>query len=135
MAQQVWACDVLDVNDGVLGERRAFARVETPGGGPDGAATDTDGCYWSAVYGAGKVVRFAPDGRVEREVRLPVPNVTMIAFGGADLRTAYVTSSAKALHPDARSDAPQEQFAGAIFAFAAPAAGVAGPLLDDGYFS
>ncbi len=95
MAQEVWAYDVLDVDGGILGERRTFARVEAPRGGPDGAATDTDGCYWSAVYGAGKVVRLTPDGRVEREVQLPVPNVTMIAFGGADLRTAYVTSSAK----------------------------------------
>ncbi|MDQ6925280.1 MAG: SMP-30/gluconolactonase/LRE family protein, partial [Candidatus Eremiobacteraeota bacterium] len=95
MAQEVYAYDVLDADGGILGERRTFARVETPRGGPDGAATDTDGCYWTAVYAAGKVVRFTPDGRVEREVRIPVPNVTMIAFGGADLRTAYVTSAGR----------------------------------------
>lgn len=131
MAQQVWAYDVLDVECGLLGERRAFARVETPNGGPDGAATDVDGCYWSAVYGAGKVVRFTPDGRVEREVVLPVPNVTMIAFGGADLRTAYVTSSSEPLVSGARGGEP---LAGAVFAFDAPAAGVTVPLLDDAYF-
>ena len=70
MAQQVWAYDVLDVDAGILGDPRPFVRVETPRGGPDGAATDTDGCYWSAVYGAGKVVRFTADGRVEREVHV-----------------------------------------------------------------
>ena len=132
MAQQVWAYDVLDVERGILGERREFVRVETARGGPDGAATDTDGCYWSAVYGASKVVRFTADGRVEREVHLPVANVTMIAFGGADLRTAYVTSSSERLVPGARNDEP---LAGALFAFDAPAPGVAVPLLDDGYFS
>lgn len=132
MAQQVWAYDVLDVDLGILGERRAFASVATPNGGPDGAATDVDGCYWSAVYGAGKVVRFTPDGRVEREVTLPVPNVTMIAFGGADLRTAYVTSSSEPLASGARGDDP---LAGAVFAFDAPAPGVVVPLLDDAYFS
>jgi sugar lactone lactonase YvrE len=132
MAQHVWAYDVLDLEAGIVGERRSFARVETPNGGPDGAATDADGCYWSAVYGAGKVVRFTPDGRVEREVRLPVPNPTMIAFGGADLRTAYVTSSSEPLVRGARNDEP---LAGAIFAFDAPAAGVAVPLLDEAYFS
>jgi sugar lactone lactonase YvrE len=131
LAQEVWAYEVLDADAGIVGERRTFARVEAPRGGPDGAATDTDGCYWSAVYGAGKVVRFTPDGRVEREVALPVPNVTMIAFGGADLRTAYVTSSAKQFGAE-RSDEPHW---GAVFAFDAPAPGVAVPLLDDAYFS
>jgi sugar lactone lactonase YvrE len=131
MAADVYAYDVLDLEQGALGERRTFARVEVANGGPDGAATDTDGCYWSAVYGAGKVVRFTPDGRVEREVHLPVPNVTMIAFGGGDLRTAYVTSAAKAF-ASAQSDDP---VAGAVFAFEAPAPGVAIPLLDDGYFA
>jgi sugar lactone lactonase YvrE len=132
MAQQVWAYDVLDADAGIVGERRAFVRVETANGGPDGAATDVDGCYWSAVYGAGKVVRFSPDGRVEREVLLPVPNPTMIAFGGAGLRTAYVTSSSEPLVRGVRNDEP---LAGAVFAFEAPAAGVAVPLLDDAYFS
>ncbi len=132
MAQEVWAYDVLDLDGGVVGERRSFARVETPNGGPDGAATDTDGCYWTAVYGAGKVVRFTPDGRVEREVRVPVANVTMIAFGGDGLRTAYVTSSSRPLGTFERSDDP---LWGAVFAFDAPAPGVAVPLLDDAYFS
>ncbi len=132
MAQEVWAYDVLDADRGILGERRTFARVEAARGGPDGAATDTDGCYWSAVYGAGKIVRLTPDGRVEREVQLPVRNVTMIAFGGANLRTAYVTSSAKPFSTDVRSDEPH---AGALFAFEAPGPGVAVSLLDDAYFS
>jgi len=132
MAQEVYAYDVLDAQSGALGERRVFARVQTPGGGPDGAATDTDGCYWTAVYGAGKVVRFTPDGRIEREVPLPVPNVTMIAFGGDDLRTAYVTSAARRF---AAGETDAEPLAGALFAFAAPAPGVAVPLLDDGYFA
>jgi sugar lactone lactonase YvrE len=132
MAQEVWAYDVLDADRGILGERRPFARVEAARGGPDGAATDTDGCYWSAVYAAGKVVRFTPDGRVEREVTLPVPNVTMIAFGGPDLRTAYVTSSAMPFGTDRPSE---ERLWGALFAFDAPAPGVPVPLLDDAYFS
>ena len=132
MAQDVYAYDVLDLENGMLGERRTFARVQTPGGGPDGAATDTDGCYWTAVYGAGKVVRFTPDGRVEREVHIPAPNVTMIAFGGDDLRTAYVTSASKGF---ANAQIEEHPLAGAVFAFDAPVPGVAVPLLDDGYFA
>ena len=132
MAQEVCAYDVLDVERGELGERRVFARVAVEMGGPDGAATDTDGCYWSAVYNGGKVVRLTPDGRVEREVGIPTAYVTMIAFGGADLRTAYVTTGAKALGGAEHTDQPLR---GAVFAFEAPAPGVAVPLLDDRYFA
>jgi sugar lactone lactonase YvrE len=130
-AWQVWAYDVLDPERGELGERRDFARVEQPNGGPDGGATDTDGCYWSAVYGAGKVVRFTPGGRVDREVQLPVPNVTSIGFGGDDLRTAYVTTASKT----ARGDRHDDPLWGSVFAFDAPAPGVAVPLLDEAYFA
>jgi sugar lactone lactonase YvrE len=129
-AWEVYAYDVLDAERGLVGERRTFARVEAPRGGPDGGATDTDGCYWSAVYAAGKVVRFRPDGHIEREVPIPVPNVTMIAFGGAGLRTAYVTTA----NPLEGTERAQQPLWGALFAFEAPAPGVAIPLLDDAYF-
>ena len=129
-AWEVYAYDVLDAERGIIGDRRTFARVEAQRGGPDGGATDTDGCYWSAVYGAGKVVRFTPDGRVEREVRIPAPHVTMIGFGGPGLRTAYVTTA----NPLEGAEREQQPLWGALFAFEAPAAGVAIPLLDDAYF-
>ncbi|HEX3466299.1 MAG TPA: SMP-30/gluconolactonase/LRE family protein [Candidatus Elarobacter sp.] len=131
-AHEIYAYDVLDADEGVLGERRTFAHADSPKGGPDGGATDTDGCYWSAVYGASKLVRFTPDGRVEREVALPVPNVTMIAFGGDDLRTAYVTTASNPLDEAQRAERP---LWGALFAFEAPAPGVAIPLLDEAYFA
>jgi sugar lactone lactonase YvrE len=131
-SQEIYAYDVLDADEGVLGERRVFARAEAHNGGPDGGATDTDGCYWSAVYGGAKVARFTPDGRVEREVPVPVPNVTMIAFGGDDLCTAYVTSAAK---PFGAAERVEHPLWGAVFAFRAPAPGVAIPLLDEAYFA
>ena len=40
---------------------------------PDGLCVDAEGFVWSNHVGAGKVVRYDPRGRVEREVRLPVP--------------------------------------------------------------
>jgi sugar lactone lactonase YvrE len=131
-AQEIAAYDVVDLERGMLGERRSFARVAVPNGGPDGGATDTEGCYWSAVYNGSKVVRFTPDGRVEREVAIPVPTVTMIAFGGDDLRTAYVTTAARPFDAANRVDDPQW---GAIFAFGAPAPGVPVPPLVSGYFA
>ena len=31
---------------------------------PDGACVDSEGCYWSAFYRGGKVVRVSPEGRM-----------------------------------------------------------------------
>ena len=60
---------------------------------PDGAAVDSDGCYWTAFYRGGKVARIAPDGRVLAEYPVPAMCPTMCAFGGPDLKTLYVTSA------------------------------------------
>ena len=61
--------------------------------GPDGAEVDSsDGFYWSAINGQGRLLRFDPDGRIEREVRVPFTYPTMVTFGGPDLRTLFVTS-------------------------------------------
>jgi sugar lactone lactonase YvrE len=65
---------------------RLFAKVDAPPR-PDGAEVDRDGFYRSAIIGRGKLMRFDPQGRVEREVPVPFKFPTMVAFGGADLRT------------------------------------------------
>ncbi|MBE7218046.1 MAG: SMP-30/gluconolactonase/LRE family protein [Caulobacteraceae bacterium] len=87
----------------VLEDRRVFADPQAAAGAPDGSAMDEDGCLWNARWGAGRVVRFAPDGRIDREIALPVAQPTCCAFGGADRRTLYVTSARQeldALAPD-----------------------------------
>jgi sugar lactone lactonase YvrE len=63
------------------------------GGRPDGAAVDSDGNYWSALFEGGRIVKLSPDGELLDEIALPLRCPTMIAFGGADLRTLYVTSA------------------------------------------
>jgi len=61
-------------------------------GGPDGACVDADGCLWvAAVYGSA-VLRFTPDGVLDRTIKLPVEAPTMPAFGGPHLDTLFVTS-------------------------------------------
>lgn len=60
---------------------------------PDGAAVDVGGCYWSALYDGGRVARYDPDGRLMAEYPAPARKVTMPAFGGADLKTLYLTSA------------------------------------------
>lgn len=69
-----------------------FADVTTLGGRPDGAAMDVDGCYWIAASDSGRVVRLTPDGVVDVEIQIDVPNPTNICFIGRDLRTAFITT-------------------------------------------
>jgi sugar lactone lactonase YvrE len=73
-------------------------------GVPDGSAMDAEGFLWNARYGAGYVIRVAPDGHVEQSVRLPVSRPTTCAFGAADLQTLYITSARSA-----------EQYSGSVF--------------------
>ena len=63
------------------------------GGRPDGAAVDAEGAYWCAMYEGQRLLRIAPDGRVLRELKLPVRCPTMPCFGGPDLRTLFVTTA------------------------------------------
>jgi sugar lactone lactonase YvrE len=43
------------------------------------------------------VRRYDPSGRLIATIRIPVANITKVAFGGPDLRTAYATTAAKGL--------------------------------------
>ncbi|HEU4459525.1 MAG TPA: SMP-30/gluconolactonase/LRE family protein [Methylibium sp.] len=119
-AATVW-CAAHDPDTGAIGERRVFVAMEPAWGKPDGAAVDVEGCYWNAGHGAGRINRFAPDGRLVGHVELPVTNPTMPCFGGADLRTLYVTSARAGLDAAALARTPS---AGGVFAFDAGVAGV-----------
>jgi sugar lactone lactonase YvrE len=65
----------------------------TYGGRPDGAAVDSEGAYWCAMFEGQRLVRLSGDGQVLQELMLPVRCPTMLCFGGPDLRTLYVTTS------------------------------------------
>jgi sugar lactone lactonase YvrE len=100
-AHRIYAFD-FDGTDGTLSRQRVFAAFppkradgDTAGyhGRPDGAAVDSEGCCWVAMYEGQRLLRLAPDGRVVGDVPLPVRCPTMPCFGGHDLRTLYVTSA------------------------------------------
>ena len=83
------------------------------GGRPDGAAVDAQGNYWCAMYEGGRVLQFAPSGRLLREIPAPVRCPTMPCFGGADLKTLYLTSARHSRTPAELREQPQ---AGCVFA-------------------
>ncbi|MDB5799009.1 MAG: yvrE [Paucimonas sp.] len=95
-AHCIWTYQ-FDLASGELGTKRLLRRFDPTrgaayGGRPDGAAVDAEGAYWIAMYDGGRLLRLAPDGEILREVLLPVRCPTMIAFGGADLKTLFITS-------------------------------------------
>ncbi|MFL6659848.1 MAG: SMP-30/gluconolactonase/LRE family protein [Massilia sp.] len=99
LVQQVWAFDY-DVETGTPHNQRPFIDMLVHPGRPDGAAVDVDGCYWICGNDAGCILRFTPDGRLDRRIDLPMAKPSMCSFGGADLDTLMVTSIAAGQSPD-----------------------------------
>ena len=108
------ALRMYDVIDRKLANRRTFHQWPIGEGRPDGGSFDEAGFYWTALFDGGRVARLSPQGEVVEEVALPVTRPTMIAFGGDDRRTAFVTSARKEGEPKS----------GGIFSFRVDVPGV-----------
>ncbi len=101
-----------DLAGGALDNRRPLIEIAPQDGAPDGLTVDAEGCLWLALWGGSALRRYAPDGTLEREVRLPVSRVTSCAFGGPDLRDLYVTSARRGL---SSRQLQAEPLAGSVF--------------------
>jgi L-arabinonolactonase len=119
-----------DFNPGTgrVSNRRTFAKADTKRyGHPDGSAIDAQGFLWNARWDGGCLIRWAPDGRIDRVVKLPCRRVTSCIFGGPDLDVLYVTTVRYGL---SEAELAEQPLAGGIFALDA---GVRG--LPDGQFA
>jgi sugar lactone lactonase YvrE len=92
---------------GTISNRRTFAQTSPDGGIPDGLTVDSEGFVWSAYCGGWRVVRYNPEGRVDREYQFPVANPTSCAFGGERLDELYVTSANLGLSDKEKEQYPQ----------------------------
>ena len=119
-----------EVSDGSLSNRRVFAQfpvkaadqpLASYGGRPDGAAMDAEGGYWVAMFEGARLLRFAPDGTLTRELALPVRCPTMPCFGGPDLKTLYITSSREKRPAD---ELAKEPLAGCVLQLRVEVAGL-----------
>ena len=102
-----------DPDTAALSNRAVFASTLDAGCYPDGTAIDAEGYLWNAQWAGSRVVRYAPDGRIDRIVQMPVSRPTSCAFGGPDLTTLYITSARIGLS-DAALD--RQPMAGSLFA-------------------
>ena len=80
---------------------------------PDGVSVDMEGGIWVALWDGGGVVRLSPSGEIDCRIDVPGGWITSCAFGGADLRTLYITSATVDLDDARRRANPS---AGSLFA-------------------
>lgn len=108
--------------DGSLANKRVFAEIEDGAGYPDGPAVDAEGCVWTGLFAGWGARRYSPKGDQIGFVKLPVANVTKLAFGGPDLKTVYATTAWKGLSAAEREAQP---LAGGLFRFHVDTPGLA----------
>jgi xylono-1,5-lactonase len=122
-ARTIWRFDIgADVTGNpCITHKEIFLQLCEADGYPDGVVLDAEGCLWVALWDGWAVRRYGPDGHLLCQIDFPCARVTKLAFGGADLRTAYVTTARTGLDAEALAAQP---LAGALFAFDAGVAGV-----------
>ena len=115
---------VADLSADGVGEARPFADTGAlfPDAYPDGPIVDAEDHVWTGLYMGAKVARFSPDGKLVATVTMPARDITKMALGGPDLKTAYVTTATKNMDEAAFKEFPA---AGHLLSFQSPVAGVA----------
>ncbi len=101
-----------DPASGAIAGRRPFVAIDPSDGSPDGLTVDAEGGIWLALWDGSRIRRYLPDGTIEREVRLPVSEVTCPAFGGPDLDELYITTAWELL---SEAQHAREPLAGGLF--------------------
>jgi D-xylonolactonase len=98
-ARKIYAYDV-DAKTGKLANKRVFVQVPKTEGIPDGLTVDAAGYVWSAQWYGSQIVRYDPQGKVERRIQMPVTQVSSLIFGGKDFNEIYITSASNSWPSD-----------------------------------
>ena len=113
-----------DQATGTPSNPKVLVKTDPEGGWPDGSITDSEGCIWNAEWDGARVVRYTPDGVIDRVVSVPARRATCAAFGGPDLKTLYITSAWDRMSKDERREWPQS---GNLFAIDVDVPGLPDP--------
>lgn len=91
----------LDADGWPDGAPHLFVDLEPDGLNPDGAVVDAAGALWNAQWGAGRVARYLPDGRLDRTIAVGGRHASCPAFGGPELTRLFVTTAREGIErPD-----------------------------------
>lgn len=111
-----WTEDIVvydyDLETGSISNKKDFSTTRGREGVPDGSTVDSEGYLWNAQVYGGLLVRYAPDGSIDRQIEMPVKKITSVMFGGPNLDVIYVTSMARPYN----NVAPNEKGAGGLYA-------------------
>ncbi len=111
---EIWTYDYSAEDGAPLTNKKVLATVDmSDGGSADGATVDSEGYLWSAKVYSGKIIRYAPNGTIDRIIDMPVKKVTSLAFGGKNLDILYATSMSQPPLPRFPGD---NQLRGSLFA-------------------
>ncbi|QZA81727.1 SMP-30/gluconolactonase/LRE family protein [Deefgea piscis] len=113
---------------GQLGLRETLKIFPTGQGRPDGAAMDSEGCYWTALFDGHRIARLSPTGDVLEEYPLPVRCPTMPCFGGEDMKTLFITTTRENMSEEERAERP---LSGALFYLRTDVAGLVKPTFKE----
>lgn len=119
----IYAYD-FDPAAGTVRNRRVLVRIAEEHGLPDGMTVDAEGFLWVAQWSGGRVVRYDPDGKIERVIPMPVQRPTSVAFGGRDLTTLFITSGTMRM---SEAELAAEPLAGNLFALETDVQGLPEP--------
>ena len=95
-----------DADRGRIFAGRILVTVPEEVGAPDGMTVDAAGDLWVAIYGGGRVNRYAPDGSLRHVYPIPAEQCTCCAFGGPGLHRLYVTTATEGWSDEARRAEP-----------------------------
>ena len=112
LRQTIWRY-AFDAVDGPVGDPAVFA---TTSGAryPDGSCIDAEDHMWNAQWASGEVVRYRPNGSIERRIKLPVSQPSCVAFGGPNLDLLMITTARVTLTAEHLAEQP---LAGALFIY------------------
>lgn len=109
---EIWSYDY-DTDAGTISNKRVFTDFSDQPGIPDGSIIDSEGFLWNAQWNGYQVIRYRPDGAIDRIIETPVMNPTCVVFGGKELDVLYITT-ARYLMPQEQIDS--EPLSGGLFA-------------------
>ena len=110
---EIWSYDY-DLETGQILNKTIFCKIDTSdGGSADGSTVDREGYLWNAKVYSGQLVRYRPDGKIDRIIEMPVKKITSAVFGGKNLDVLFVTSMSQPPLPRFPDD---NQLRGSVFA-------------------
>lgn len=113
---RIWCCHY-DPDAATVSDPRVFTTLDPPDGSPDGSIIDAENHLWNAQWGASQIVRYTPQGQIERVIKVPVAQPSCCAIGGPDLDQLYITSARTDLDEALLLQAPSS---GGVFQVALP---------------